>query len=64
MTASIPQGSILGQILLDVNINNIELVIKLKDTVKKLADGTKLGRRVGTLEHRKMLQSALDELAR
>jgi len=60
--SGVPQGSVLGPILFLVYINDLDGAAKLVDILRKFADDTKAGQRVGTAEGRARLQAALDEL--
>ena len=55
----VPQGS---AILFDIFINNIDLLGALIDILRKIADDTKLGKIVKTVEVGEVLQDCLDML--
>ena len=60
--SGVPQGSVLGPILFDIFINDIDLLAALIDILRKFADDTKLGKIVMNVEDGQVLQDCLDML--
>jgi ribonuclease P/MRP protein subunit RPP40 len=60
--SGVPQGSVLGPILVLIFINDLDSAARLIEILRKFADDTKLGQTVATSEDREQLQIALDDL--
>ena len=60
--SGVPQGTILGPILFDIHIDDLDLAVKDLAHLKKFADDTKVYRTVRNEDDRKKFQDALNNL--